>query len=258
MIYNKSLQRLQFAQPFVSSRRHISGQCEGCGWRGSCLHPRPTSQTWPRGARPAKRVLQGCLGCGLGAQPRALCRAPDSRASPHLEDLRAEVPAGQGSPGEAALLSPAVPGSGGGCAGVTARPPRSGDPCSILCEGGMLSVVTASTRAGLWGGGTERTWPDDREAPHALGGPGPQLQARAHPGTALRPLPSQPLGSRECRRGLGSWRVLCLHQGADPTMRAPPSLSTRPPRPVSKPYRLGVTVPGINSGRTPHSSCSST
>ena len=75
-------------------------------------------------------------------------------------------------------------------------------------------------------------------------------------GDRVPTLLSQALGSRECRRGLGSRRVLCFHQGADPATRAPPSQSTPPP--VSKPCRTGVTVPADKFWKDATFSCSST
>ena len=151
------------------------GSERGVGGGGSCLHSRPTLQTWPRGARPAKRVLQGCLGGGRGAQRRTLIRALDSRASPHLADLGAEVPGGRGSPGEAALLSPAVRSSGSGCAwghsppatvqGPVLRPPRGGDAVGSDCvHAGRTAGRRQRADMAGWSGSAARSWPPGSSA----------------------------------------------------------------------------------------------
>lgn len=181
----------------LGSDRGVGGGASAC--------TRPTSQTLPRGARPASGSCRVALAAGSGPAPSCddhaaprLRRGPDSRAPPPLADLGAEAPAGQGSPGRRHCSARGARLWGRACRGHS--PPASvRGPCFVLRAVGMLSVVTVATGAGLRGGGTGRTRPDDREAPRALA-PGSSAAVSGTSGDALRPLPSQPLGSRVSQR----------------------------------------------------------
>lgn len=114
------------------------------------MHPRPTSQTWPRGARPASGSCRAALAAGSGrglpetTQPRPLRWAPTPGRLLTLQTPRLRFPRGRGARGGGSA-QPRGARLWRGCTGVTARLPPSGDSCLVLCAVGMLSVLTVST-----------------------------------------------------------------------------------------------------------------
>lgn len=192
------------------------GSDRGVGGGASACTPAPPRRRSPVGpgqpAGPAGlpwRRARGRVLPVMTTQPRALRRGPDSRASPHLADLGAEAPAGQGSPGRRHCSARGARLWGRVCRGHSPpatvrgpvlRPPRGGDAVGSDCgHGGRPAGRRHRVDAARWPG-----------SPACSRSPGPQPQSRAHRGTRSAPSRLSPSG-HECRRGLGSQRVLCLH-----------------------------------------------
>ena len=149
-----------------------------------------------------------------------------------------------------ALQSPPCSSRGAAEPGLTARLPPSGGSCLVLCAVGMLSVVTVSM--GRTAGGTHRGGTAGRPgSPHTLGGPGPQPQSRAHPGTAFLPSCLRPSGHESVAE---AWVLggSCVFTKALIPPRGP--RHHNPLHPLSpNPVARGLRFQLINSGRMPHS-----